>query len=310
MQQGRCQIALLLAATVSGALLLPAGARAAFEDLAVSPRARALGEASTAVADDAWDFYYNPAGLPRLAQPSVATATVQPNGTAFNRLTSFGAATRLPGNAGGVAFGYRWFGVKYGAGGDEVRLTTEQTFSLSHGFRLFRDASTSAQVGWTLNFYNLEFAQSVGGIDPGSDWAMGLDIGAMVTVYDRTRVGFLTRNLNNPTIGEDDEELRQQIAVGLCYEPYEDVLTTFDLRGQMGQDFRFHGGLEMGITSALSLRAGIETDPNKLTGGFAIHLPVVTLDYGFSTGGGVLDSSHQVGLSLRLGPKPTGEEAP
>jgi hypothetical protein len=50
----------------------------------------------------------------------------------------------------------------------------------------------------------------------------------------------------------------------------------------------------------LQLRFGIETEPSKLTGGFGLHLPKVSIDYGFSTGGGVLDASHHFGLSTRL----------
>lgn len=304
-----------------GALALFAWASpadAVFEDLAVSPRARAMGQATTAVADDAWVFYYNPAGLAWLPQTSLASATVRPNGNAFNRLTTFGGAMRLPAKWGGVAVGYRDFGVDYqGSGAFEEDLLSERTWSASHGFRLFRDASTSAAVGWSVNFYGLDFGESIGGVDPGNDWAVGLDVGALVTVYDRTRVGFLTRNLNSPVIGEDDEELRQQVVAGIAYEPYPDVITALDVRGEMGQEFRFHGGMEMGITDFLDVRAGLETDPNKLTGGFGVHLPGfgahlpgLTLDYAFSTGGGVLDSSHQFGIGLRLGTPKTVEELP
>ena len=44
----------------------------------------------------------------------------------------------------------------------------------------------------------------------------------------------------------------------------------------------------------------METEPQKVTGGFAVHLPAVTVDYGFGSGGGVLDSSHQFGVHTRL----------
>ena len=77
-----------------------------------------------------------------------------------------------------------------------------------------------------------------------------------------------------------------------------------DIRSQLGEEFRFHGGVEWSITSVLDLRFGIESDPSKLTGGFGIRLPhLLSLDYGFSTGGGTLDESHQFGLGLRFGPE-------
>jgi hypothetical protein len=273
-----------------------------FEDLPASPRARALGQAMTAVTDDAWAFYYNPGMLPRLSWPMASMATVRPNGLDFNRLTTVAVAAQLPGRAGGVAFGWRRYGTEY----RDVQLNTENTLSVSHGFMLFSDASTTASLGWTLNVYNAEFGRSVGaagdgsdGIDPGSAWAVGLDVGGVVTVYDRTRVGFHTRNLNNPTIGDDAEELVRGVEVGIAYEPYPGVTSALDLAGALGQDFRFRGGMEFEVIEALDLRFGLETEPNRLTAGFGVHVPVLELDYGFSTGGGVLDASHHFGVSVR-----------
>lgn len=288
---------------LAGTLALYGGpASALFEDLAPSPRARALGQAMIATVDDAWSFYYNPAMLPRLDVMSASGATVRPNGLDFNRLTNVALASPLPGRSGGLAVAWR----RYGVESQGVDLATENTLSVAHGFMLFSDASTSASVGWTLNLYNAEFAPSVGsagdgsnGVDPGNAWTAGIDIGALVTVYERTRVGFFTRNLNSPTIGDDEEELARQVGVGMAYEPYPGVTSAFDVRGTLGQDFRFCGGVEFGVLEALDLRVGLETEPNRLTGGFGVRLPVVMLDYGFSTGGGVLDASHHFGVSLR-----------
>jgi hypothetical protein len=77
------------------------------------------------------------------------------------------------------------------------------------------------------------------------------------------------------------------------------VRTALDIRSTLGQDFRFCGGLEFEVLEGLDLRAGMETEPNRVTGGFGVRVPLLTLDYGFSTGGGVLDGSHHFGVSLR-----------
>jgi hypothetical protein len=277
-------------------------AYALFEDLALSPRARAMGEATIATTNDAWAFYYNPAMLPLVPMAQAELTTVTPNGLSFNRLTSAGVSAPLPGRGGALAVGWRRYAVEY----DDVDLSSENTLSVAHGFRLFSDASTSAYVGWALNFYSAEFSQSIGtagdgtnGVEPGSAWAVGLDVGGLVKLYDRTRLGFFTRNLNSPTIGDDSEELSRQVGVGLAYEPYPGVTTAFDMRSTLGDQFRFCGGMEFNVVPALDLRVGVETEPNKVTGGFGIHLPVLTLDYGFSTGGGVLDASHHFGVALR-----------
>ncbi len=277
-------------------------AHALFEDLALSPRARAMGEATVATTNDAWAFYYNPAMLPLVPVAQAELTTVTPNGLSFNRLSSAGLAAPLPGRGGALAVGWRRYAVEF----EEVDLTSENTLSVAHGFRLFADASTAAYLGWTLNFYNATFSRTIGlsgdgtdGVEPGSAWAVGLDVGAVVKVYDRTRLGFFTRNLNSPTIGDDSEELSRQVGVGLAYEPYPGVISAFDMRTTLGDRFRFCGGLEFNVVAPLDLRVGVETEPNKLSGGFGIHLPVLTLDYGFSTGGGVLDASHHFGVALR-----------
>jgi hypothetical protein len=285
----------LLAVLAMAGAAAPLRVHAAFDELPPSPRARALGQSMSATANDAWAYYYNPGMLPRLGGFHGGVATLRPNGISYNRLTSLAVATSIPGR-GGVGFGWRRYAVEHGG----VDLTTENTLSFSHGFMLFRDASTAASVGWTLNLYHLEFAESVTGLDPGNAWAYGFDVGGVVSVYDRTRVGFSVRNLNNPTIGDDAEELEQIVRVGLAYEPYPGVTTSFDVQNGLRSQLRALGGFEMEIVPAFVLRVGLETQPSKVTGGFAVNLPKVSVDYGFSTGGGVLDSSHHLGLSTAL----------
>lgn len=277
-------------------------AHALFEDLALSPRARALGEATTVTMDDAWAYYYNPALLTLVRIPQVGATTARPNGLDFNRLTSVAASVPLQGKRGTLALAWRRYAVTF----KDIDLVSENTLSVSHGFRLFEDATATAALGWTLNFYHADFASTIGqagdgsnGIDPGTAWAVGLDIGALVSLSERARVGFSTRNLNSPEIGDDGEELPRQLAIGVGYEPYPGVISAFDVHTAVDEDIRFRGGIEFEIVPQLDLRAGVETDPNKVTGGFGVHLPFLTLDYGFSTGGGVLDTSHHFGLALR-----------
>lgn len=278
-------------------------AQAIFDPLEVSPRTRAMGGTVAAVTGDAWSVYHNPSLLSWLEDPSVAGATARPNNGDYNRLTALSGSIVLPDRWGGMSFGLRRYGVEY----KDVDLLSEYTISVSHGFQLFRDESSAAAFGWSLNFFNLDLGQSVGrsgdgsdGVDPGNAWTVGLDLSAAVEIWERTKVGFVARNINNPTIGVNNEELWKQVIVGLSYSPYENVITALDIRSRPGEDFRFHGGFEFGVLEILDLRAGIETDPNKLTAGFGFLIKGIMLDYAFSTGGGVLESTHQVGLGYRF----------
>ncbi len=130
---------------------------------------------------------------------------------------------------------------------------------------------------------------------------MGFDLGMALTVHRRTHIGFQVKNINNPQIGLDQEELRQRLVAGVSYEPYEGVTTSFEFHNQLGEELQYRGGLEMSLVEGFALRAGVVTGPNKLTGGFGYTYENVGVNYGFSTGGGVLDSTHHFGLHYAWG---------
>lgn len=288
----------LTAILVTAGLVLAAWpARAAFENLMVSPRARAMGDASVAVSDAPFAAILNPAGLAGLEAKGAAGASyVQPYGLDFHRLYYLGAAVRVPG-AGGLGVGFRQYGVEY----QDVDLTSESTFIVAYGLTLYEDIHSRIDVGVGASMYRLEYGETVGEIDPGDDLAAGLDVGLTATLHERTRAGVLVHNVNSPRIGIDEEELPRRLQAGISYEPYAGVVTIFELENTQDEPVQWRGGMEMEIVQDFHLRAGIMTEPNKLTGGFGYRFGDAAIDYGFSTGGGVLDSSHQFGVTWTWG---------
>ncbi|MEZ4387434.1 MAG: hypothetical protein R3D98_07600 [Candidatus Krumholzibacteriia bacterium] len=277
---------------------LVAPARAAFENLMTSPRARAMGDASVAVDDATFAATLNPAQLARLATDGeVGVSYVQPYSLDFHRLYYLGAALRLPGEAGSLGLGFRQYGVEY----QNVDLQTESTLTVAYGLPLYADVHSRINLGVGLNLYRLEFGETVSGLDPGSDLTTGLDVGFAATLHDRTHMGVLVHNVNAPKIGRDEEELPRRLQAGLAYEPYAGVLTVFELENVHGEDPQWHAGMEFDVLEGLVLRAGLITRPNKLTAGFGYRFGEAALSYGFSTGGGVLESTHQFGLSWAWG---------
>jgi hypothetical protein len=287
---------------------------AAFENMDVSPRARGMGDAQVAVADDAFASYFNPAGLARLSWGTLATSYVRPYGLSFTDLVYVGGALPLGTRYGGLGFGVRRFEVDWDHEDPEtgavssVDLLQESTYTVSHGIRIYEDIHNTILLGSSLNVYNLKFGPSVGtdgyglqGQDPGSDTCVGIDVGLLVTLRERTRLGVLVKNLNNPQIGLGNEEIGQRIHGGIAYEPYLGVVTTFELENVLGEELQYHGGVAMAVAEGLELRFGTMTNPNKLTAGFGYTVRSVALNYGFSTGGGTLDSSHQFGLNFTWG---------
>ena len=284
---------------VAALALSSAPARAAFENVMVSPRARAMGEAGVAVPDAPFAAYVNPAGLAETTGGAghASLSYVKPFGLEFNQLGYAGVAQSLPGGLGTVGFGLRQYKVEF----RDVDLLKESTFTFSHGLYLYQDFHSSVAAGYGVNIYRLEFGETIGGIEPGSGTAAGVDLALLAVLHDRTRIGVMVHNLNAPKIGKDQDEISQRIRMGASYQPYTGVITTFEAQVVQGEPTRWHGGLELEVIDGFHLRAGIATDPSKLGAGFGYTFKGFALDYGFITGGGVLDSSHQFGLRATWG---------
>lgn len=286
----------VLAASVLAGLGLTAGrASAAFDELQLDPRLRAMGGAGTAAAADYLTLYHNPAALSLVEQFEGGVSYMNPHQESFLKLWSAGVSAKLPGKLGGIGFGFRRFGTDY-LGQD---LSAENTFSVAHGFSLYKDMSSTVAFGYALNLFNLRYGTSISGLEPGSANSFGVDLSARVTLHNRTAFGFLAQNINNPTIGDVDvTDLPRRLVGGVSYSPYPGVITNFDMESVLGERARMHGGVDFGLNDYLNLRFGIMTEPNVWSGGFGLNWKGVRLDYGFSTGAGPLQESHQVGLSV------------
>lgn len=285
---------LLIAACVLG---LAGTATAAFENVDISPRARAMGDAAVAVADDAFAPYFNPAGLAGRTGSTLGNSYVRPYSLDFTDQLYFGGAFAVSEKLGGLGFGLRRFATEY----EGVELHTETTWTVAHGIRLFEDVHSTIDLGTALNLYQLEFGETVDGFLPGDDVVAGFDVALLVRLHQRTRLGVQVKNVNNPVIGLDNEELPQRLHAGIAYEPYADVTTVFEIESALGYDTQYHGGVEFRVLDVLALRTGIMTNPGKLTAGFGYEFQGFALNYGFSSGGGVLRPSHQFGMTFAWG---------
>lgn len=283
---------------VLAALGLSAGsAQAYFDNTVISPRSRGMGESAVAVPDGISAAFLNPAYLVGAGSPMVGTSYTQPLRADFNDFYYLGGALPVSSRWGNFGFGISNFQVEY----LDVELLKETQVSLAHGVNLFRDMHSSVDFGWALSMYSVEAAETVDGDDPGSATAYGVDVGMLMTLHTRTRIGFQIKNLNNPMIGADEEELARRLVGGVSYEPYEGVITTFEIENELDRETQYHGGVEFYVVDGFALRAGVVTNPNKLTGGFGYTFDRFTLQYGFGTGGGVLESTHQFGLNFAWG---------
>jgi len=277
--------------------LAAAPAMGFFENTAVSPRARGMGESAVAVPDGAFAAFHNPGGLGGLETGEVAATYVRPFRLDFTDFFYVGAGLPVSEKYGNVGLGISHFKVGY----RDTSLLKETRMTVAHGFKLYEDYHSRVEFGYALSLYSVDLGRTVSDFDPGSDTSVGFDLGFMMTLHKRTRLGFQVVNINNPRIGQDVEELPRRLVGGIAYEPYDGVITTFQIDNELGRDVQYQGGLEFEAAPRFDLRAGILTNPSKLTAGFGYALQGFAVNYGFSTGGGTLDSTHQFGLNFAWG---------
>jgi hypothetical protein len=261
-----------------------------FDAVDVSSKARGMGGAWVAGADDATAIFYNPAALLVSGRANLSASYFRPNSQDFESLALLAVATPI-GQSQGIAVSYRKFGVEY----DGANLLDESTLSFAHALMLMKDIHSSIGFGWCLNAYVLEFGRTEN-FDLGRETAYGLDLGFMGTLRDRARIGFMLKNINEPSIGKVIKEpLPQWITAGVSYSPYYGVLTELDLRALRGEDVEAHMGMQFALTQFLDMRFGFQTGPNSLTGGFTAKVNFVEIDYSYSTHS-VLPGTHHVSV--------------
>ena len=277
---------LVLLAGVTGAYV--------FDSMDVSSKARGMGGAWVASAEDATAMFYNPGALAVTGSRSVYASFLRPNSQDFEALTFLALSFPIRENQY-VGLSYREFGVEY----NDKKLMGESTLSAAYALCLMKDIHSELYLGGNVNLYSLDFG-STGTMDLGEETALGVDLGFLAILRQRTRLGFLVRNLNEPAMGKGTREaLPQWISAGVAYEPSYGVVTELDIRSLRGEKPEIHMGMQFDVAEFLGLRFGFQTHPNSLTGGLSVGVKPVEVDYSYSSHS-VLPGTHHVALGARF----------
>jgi len=275
-----------------------AGASAhVFDSIDLSSRARGMGGAWAASGDDATALAYNPALLMEVERMSIVATYLRPNQQSFESLAY--AAFSFPSwRKQRMAVAVRSFGVDY----QGASLENETTLTFSHAFPILKDIHSQVYIGYCLNAYMLEFGATQT-MDLGSETSFGLDIGVLGVLRERTRLGLFFRNINEPSVGKyRSEPIPQWITAAVSYRPYYGVVTELDVRTMRGENIEVLVGMQFSVAEMLDLRAGFQTEPNTLSGGFTLKIKSFEVDYAYSTHT-ALPGTHHVALRGFLGGK-------
>ena len=321
-----------VAAALAALLVLPPSARAAYDDVGVGARVTGLGRAYTAVADDVYSIYYNPAGL--------ATLDRKEFGTTYSRLLTglsdgsnlqnsfLGYAHPLDdGRKGTLGVAWNYFTLD--------SLYRESSFFTSYGRRVTReDRPDPIFFGASLKLLN----RSVGGTaaasnsisdtgvatgrpDPvlqkSSKMNYDADLGLLWRLRPRWTLGVSIQHALEPNIafaGGDADKLGRNIKFGGAYKtPFSTLTGDLGLLSAPDRSLDkvlavgvekwlptlLHGSF--GVRGALSLGT---RDHRELSMGLSYKIHRMQVDYGFALPMGGLTStngSHRVGLTWRFG---------
>ncbi|MCK6543761.1 PorV/PorQ family protein [bacterium] len=287
------------------------GRAGSFLRLGLGPRARAMGDAYTALADNVYAPYYNPAGLPLIVQPEVAVST---GILSFDRqFTSAGFAKFLPPKAG--------FGInvlRSGFGESDVR-DADGNATGEH----IEDTQYTVMFGFALRFSEKFSA----GIAP--QWihsriydvtasSVGLNVGALYQYSPVWSFGISLKNLlqklqysrNATGLGDETtvDKLPATLRLGVAHhhslnENFS-LVASYDLEKTSGYTLAHHFGAEIGWQNKFFLRTGL--DQYDWTAGLGIPFDTfgekLIVDYTVILDGrnGISTVSHDMGLYVRF----------
>jgi competence protein ComEA len=256
-------------------LLFPLLAAASFEEVQTDARIYGLAGAGVALSDLTGSDLNNPA-LPALAPDlSASSGGVVPFG--LTDLTAFSAAYAYRKEKMGVAAVLSTLG---------NRLYRENILKGAFSCRLIDKAA----VGASLNCHQLSIERY------GSAAGMGLDLGLLGKPAEWLALGMVAGNVNRPTVGQNGEELSQNLSLGATVEPLDEITLSVEIHGQRGWPCQVRIGQEYRYRNLLALRAGFCDRPNAASLGFGVFYKTFRLDYAVRTHPD-LGLSHCLGLN-------------
>lgn len=278
------KIILISLILIQSALLL-----AVFDDYQPSARARGMGNAFTAVADDANALFYNPAGLTSTTY-GIKLGFSNLYNQEFSEFKTAAVGAKLPGKLGTLALGARMLDVDF----EDYTLMSEQIWSIGHGFTLLKDIHSEISFGYSGNFYNLTMDGE------NDESAIGIDLGAMALLHGRTKFAFAATNINKAKMGKENQiDLPNRLSLGVSYTPYDRVTTSVEVRKDFAKETEFMGGVEARVFEPLALRFGVHQNPATYNAGASFYVENVEIDYSYSHHA-VLNGTHYFSVGYKF----------
>ena len=325
-------ILLVLAACI----LLPALSYAAFEPVAIGARPAAMGGAYTAIADDVYSVYYNPAGLSLVPRMEFTTQYSQ-------LYTGLWDKSNLNYSFLGLAQPLM-FKRDFGTVGLSVlnftagSLYRESTITLSYGRNFKIGGIRKLDVGFNVKSLTIGYGTDEYTYDSLNDdgithslqggaaradslfekygfskSAVAIDIGVKYALFTNYKLGLMISNINEPGIALDstsDAKLPRMINLGFAHNGKGYLVSVDYMSRQVNKvsDSRISIAAEKLLPMGFGLRSSVALGSRELTNfavGFGYQSSGLQIDYALEypiSGIKSTMGNHKVSLTLKFGP--------
>jgi hypothetical protein len=186
-----------------------------------------------------------------------------------------------------------------------------RSFSLGAGFHMFGKADYYQEsilavalayriidrisVGSNLKYMRVSFSPEYDHLS-----AFSVDLGSAYKVNSKVRLGFAARNVNQPQLAKDSDDIAANFCVGLVVLPFNEATLLLGISYEERYKEQLHLGQEITLVENLPLRFGIQTSPARYALGAGFNFERFVFDYGYSNHS-VLGDTHKISFSYRWG---------
>ncbi len=257
-------------------VLFAAAIGATASDLPLSTRQMSMGFVASSGQAEALGIFANPATLCQTRRWNWSSFYSRPYGLKEIDLAAVAFALRI--DDWTIALAGSFYGFD---------LYNEQLFSLGVGYPLI----SSLRLGVAFRYQQVTIKKY------GQDGTLAMDVGWQYDVSPHAKILGACQNINRATIGTEQQALPQTLRMALQLDP----LANMAVVGEIYKDLLFppeaRFGLELQVIKAMQLRCGFTRNPSRFTGGLAIHVDGLSLNYAFSYHN-VLGYTHATGITF------------
>jgi hypothetical protein len=256
---------------------------AAFDNCGSSAKTLSLGQASTALGDEASVISSNPAGLGFFNRAGFQAS--------LSRLFEL---DELSEKEIYLVYPFDHFSLGAGAyifGRADYYQETVLTFGIGYEFKDY------LSFGSNFKYMRVSFSPTYKALS-----ALGADFGAVAKFENKVQVGAVVKNFNRPELLDNSDDIPTIFSSGIAVFPFEGAILTFDLSYDKRDKGQLHFGQEVELIKNLPLRFGIQTSPARYSFGVGFNFDEMDVDYAYLNHS-VLQGSHKLSFSFSWGNK-------